>query len=126
MRAYDVGATSVTLGVNRKWLDNVLSHHRVPGVLQERQGISRRVTPAGLLRLEVSAILSRTMSIPIGQALELAGHLIAANGSETPVAGAPSIRIAADIDAIVRELEDRLGRAVEMSPSPKRGRPRRK
>ena len=57
MRAYTVAASAFTLGVNTKWLDNVLSHHRVDGVFQQRQGISRRLTPAALLTLEIAARL---------------------------------------------------------------------
>ena len=126
MRAYTVATTAVTIGVTRKWVDNVLSHHMVLGVLQERQGIVRRVTPTGLMTLEISASLVRAMNIPIAQALEIAAHLIAMKGTEFQIPGALAIRISADIDAIGDELNVRLERAIEISPTPKRGRPRRK
>ena len=126
MRAYTVATTAVTLGVSRKWVDNVLSHHRVPGVLQQKQGIARRVTPAGLLALEIGASLGRALAIPIAQALEIATQLIEAKGGVIQLPSAPSIRFIADVEAITGELNTRLERAVEMTPNPRRGRPRRK
>lgn len=126
MRAYTVTATAVTLGVSRKWLDNVLSHHRVAGVLQERQGIARQVTPAALLTLEIAVRLGRALAIPLAPALEIATHLIQTKGGEIEPSIASSIRVIADIEAITGELNARLERAVEMSPNPRRGRPRRK
>jgi hypothetical protein len=126
MRAYTVAATAVTLGVTKKWVDNVLSHHRVPGVLQERQGIVRRVTPAGLLTLEIAASLVRALNLPIAQALETAVRLIAARGTEIQLRAALSIQISADVETITHELNTRLEKAIEISPTPRRGRPRRK
>jgi hypothetical protein len=58
-------------GRNRKWVDNVLSHHRVAGVHQARQGILRRVTPAGLLNLEIALSLGRVLGVPIARALDI-------------------------------------------------------
>jgi hypothetical protein len=126
MRAYTVAASAFTLGVNTKWLDNVLSLHRVKGVFQQRQGISRRLTPAALLTIEIAARLGRAFAIPLGPALEIAAGLIEAGGKGIEIPEALAIRISADIDVIARELNDRLERAVEISPTPKRGRPRRK
>ena len=124
MRAYTITATAVTLGVTRKWVDNVLSHHRVEGVLHEKQGIQRQVTPIGLLTLEIALELGRLMNVPIGQALEMSNRLIEARGGE--VAFGPSLRLRADVETISRQLNYRLERALEMTPIPKRGRPRRK
>jgi len=114
------------LGVGTKWLDNVLSHHRVVGVFQERQGISRRLTPAALLTLEIATQLGRAFAIPMGPALEIATHVIQTKGEGIEIPEVPSIRIAVDVDVIARELNVRLERAVEISPTPRRGRPRRK
>jgi len=124
VRAYTVTATAVTLGVTRKWIDNVLSHHRVEGVLREKQGIQRQVTPIGLLTLEIALGLGRSMNVPIGRALEMSNRLIAARGGE--VAFGSSLELRADIESISRQLNYRLERALEMTPIPKRGRPRYK
>ena len=124
MRAYTIAATAVTLGVTRKWIDNVLSHHRVEGVLHAKQGIQRQVTPIGLLTLEIALGLGRSMNVPIGRALEMSNRLIAAKGGE--VAFAPSLTLQADVESVSRQLDDRLEHALEITPIPRRGRPRYK
>lgn len=126
MRAYTVAATAVALGVSSKWVDNVLSHHQVPGVQQARQGVTRRVTPAALLTLDIALRLVRALRLPLPQALETARHLIDAREGAIPLSGTASIQIRADVDTLTRDLNARLERAVEMSPTPLRGRPRRK
>ena len=124
MRAYTVAATAVALGVSSKWVDNVLSHHQVPGVHQARQGIARRVTPAALLILDIALGLVRSLGLPLPQALDTARRLIDAKGSGITLSGAASIQIRADMAALTDDLNVRLERAVEMSPIPRRGRPR--
>ncbi len=126
MRAYTVAATAVALGVNSKWVDNVLSHHHVPGVHQARQGIARRVTPVALLVLDVTLRLVRSLRIPLPQALEIARRLVDAGEGGIALSGAASIQIRADVGSLTNDLNGRLERAVEMSPTPRRGRPRRK
>ncbi len=126
MRAYTVTATAVALGVSSKWVDNVLSHHRVPGVHQARQGIARRVTPAALLVLDITLRLVRSLGVPLPQALETAQRLVDAREGRIPLPGAASIQIRADMETLTNDLNGRLERAVEMSPTPRRGRPRRK
>lgn len=126
MRAYTVAAIAVTLGVSKKWVDNVLSHHRVNGVHQARQGILRRVTPPGLLTLEIALGLGRALGVPIAQALGISHDLVSARGGEIQLAGHPAITLRVDVDAIERALSTRLERALEMTPIPRRGRPRYK
>jgi len=126
MRAYTVAATAVTLGVSRKWVDNVLSHHRVNGVHQARQGILRRVTPTGLLNLEIALGLGRALGIPIARALDISNDLMVARGGEIQLSGPPSITLRVDVDTMERALNARLEHALEMTPIPRRGRPRYK
>jgi len=126
MRAYTVAATAVTLGVSRKWVDNVLSHHRVNGVHQARQGILRRVTPSGLLNLEIALGLGRVLGIPIARALDISNDLMAARGGEIQLSGPPLITLRVDVDTMERALNARLEHALEMTPIPRRGRPRYK
>ncbi len=123
MRAYTVAATAIALGVSKKWVDNVLSHHRIPGVLQKRQGITRRVTPEALLRLELVGILTTTLDIPILRALDLANRLISEEGRGIELPESPYVRFSADLPAVAAELDLRLEHALEISPSPRRGRP---
>lgn len=123
MPAYTIAATAVTLGVSRKWVDNVLSHHTVPGVLQTRQGVVRRVTPEGLLNLEVAIRLNRDLALPLGRALSAAAQLINAEGGEVALGPNPPLRIQIDLSVLKRGLNTRLERALEITPSPRRGRP---
>jgi hypothetical protein len=125
VRAYTVAATAIALGVSKKWVDNVLSHHRIPGVLQKRQGITRRVTPEALLRLELVGMLTTSLNIPIPRALDLANRVIREPGKGIDLPDLPHVQISADIGAIKVALETRLEQALEISPNPRRGRPGR-
>ena len=123
MPAYTIAAIAVTLGVSQKWVDNVLSHHTVPGVQQTRQGIVRRVTPEGLLNLEIAMRLSRDLALPIGRALGAAAQLIRAEGGEVPIGSDPALRMSIDLGLLKRGLGSRLEGALESTPTPRRGRP---
>jgi hypothetical protein len=125
VRAYTVATTAVALGVTAKWVDNVLSHHQVSGVYQERQGIARRVTPAALLVLDIALKLARSLGLTVPQALETAQRLVDADGGRITLPGVP-IQLGADVGALATDLNVRLERAVEVSPIRRRGRPRRK
>jgi hypothetical protein len=125
LRAYTVAATAIALGVSKKWVDNILSHHRIPGVLQKRQGITRRVTPEALLKLELVGVLTSTLGLPILRALDLASRLIKEQGKGIDLPESPHVRLSADIPAIAAELDLRLEHALEISPNPRRGRPGR-
>ena len=125
MRAYTVAAVAVTLKVPAKWIDNVLSHHNVPGVSQTRQGVSRKLTPQAVTTLEIALQLLRSISLPVARALEIA-HALAQSG-ETParVSLSSSVDIVVDVSAITVETSRRLADAVEIAPQPRRGRPPR-
>lgn len=119
-RAYTVGAVALALDVTAKWIDNVLSHHTLRGVAQERQGVSRKVNPEGLLQLALAIILIEDLEIPTSSALSLANTLNENGGSLKTPAG---ISIELDLAAIRARLETRLAQAVEIAPVPRRGRP---
>ena len=121
-RAYTVGTVALALDVPPKWLDNILSHHRIPGVVQERQGVSRKVTSDGFLHLAIAVRLMRELGIPAANALQLAGTLVESGGiHRTP----SDLSVSLDVTRLRGELETRLAQAVEIAPVPKRGRPRR-
>lgn len=75
VRGYTVAAAAVTLGTSTKWIDNVLSHHKITGVTQTRQGIARKLSPHAVLILEISLELGRVLSVPLPRALALAEEL---------------------------------------------------
>ena len=111
---------ALALGTSTKWLDNVLSHHRVAGVVQERQGISRKLTVDGSLVLALSITLIQDLSLPTPRALKIAEEMAANDGRYQSPQG---LNLALDLSAFRTELLLRLEHAVEIAPIPKRGRP---
>ncbi len=123
MRAYTIAATSLALGVTPKWLDNTLSHHRIPGVTQTRQGISRRLNSAAILILEIAIMLCRSLGAPLSVAL-LVAERVSTERSKT-LELESGLTLSVDIAEIEQNLSARLANAVEVAPAPRRGRPPR-
>jgi len=121
-RAYTIATAALALGTSVKWLDNVLSHNRVSGVAQERQGISRRLTVEGLLVLALVVLLIQELGLPTPRAIVLAEDLAKNEGRYMAQQG---LNIALDLPSFRIRLLERLENAVEIAPVPKRGRPRR-
>ena len=121
MRAYTVATVAVALGVGAKWIDNILSHHAIPGVTQSRQGVARRLTGEAVSVLEITLRLTRTFGIPVRKALDVAADLV--RHPERPKE-AEGLEIRIDVDSVRAQLDVRLAEAVEFSPVPRRGRPR--
>jgi len=122
MRAYTVATTAVTLRVPPKWLDNVLSQNEIGGVIKRRQGIARRLTPQAVITLDLALRLTRAFHMAIPVALSLARQLREKND----VDAGEGFRISIDLQSLEAEVMERLADAVEITPSPPRGRPRRK
>ncbi len=121
-RAYTIATAALALGTSVKWLDNVLSHNRVSGVAQERQGISRRLTVEGLLVLALVVLLIQELGLPTPRAIVLAEDLAKNEGRYMAQQG---LNIALDLPSFRIRLLERLENAVEIAPVPKRGRPPR-
>ena len=122
MRAYTVATAAVALGVGAKWVDNVLSHHALPGVTQSRQGVARRLTVEAVGVLEIALRLTRAFGIPVRRALALAEGFVIDSPQISKEFDGLEIRV--DLRAIHSELAVRLSEAVEFAPTPRRGRPR--
>lgn len=121
MRAYTVATTAVALNVPGKWVDNVLSHHHVPGVSNSRQGVSRKLTYRAILALEIALRIARTLSTTLPRSLDLAESLLANRDSRLSLGDGLSLTI--DLSKLEPELAARLDHAVEVTPLPRRGRP---
>ncbi len=119
-RAYTIATGALTIGTSVKWLDNVLSHNRVSGVAQERQGVARRLTVDGLVVLALAVLLIRELGLPTSKALALADRVANNEGRYMVPQG---LTLALDLTLFRAELLKRLERAVEIAPVPKRGRP---
>ena len=119
-RAYTIATAALALGTSVKWLDNVLSHNRVSGVAQERQGISRRLTVEGLLVLALTVLLIQELGLPTPKAIVLAEDLVKNEGRYMAQQG---LTVALDLPSFRIRLLENLENAVEIAPVPKRGRP---
>jgi hypothetical protein len=108
------------LGVSGKWIDNILSHHKVPGMRQERQGIARRLSVEGLLVLAVTTLLIDQLGLPTAKAIIAAEEIV--KGSGRYRAG-EELSIEIDLTVFQARLLEKLESAVEIAPIPRRGRP---
>ena len=122
-RAYTLATAALALQVPAKWLDNTLSHFRVQGVVQTRQGVPRRLSIESLTLIAITLGLIADLELPLAKALKLAERLAAASGKLTLEGGA---RIEVDLPVMTESLLQRLEHAVEVAPLPRRGRPPQK
>ena len=119
LRAYSSIVVANALGVGRRWLDGVVIHNRIEGVIRERQGVSRTITPAAVVTIAVALVLVDALHIAIGPALTLAVSLIRDGGEYAP---APGVSLRVDLPAIEQRVSARLTEAVESHPPARRGR----
>lgn len=123
-RSYDAAVAALTLDVPYKWIDNLLSRHRIPGVEQTTQGTTRRLSPAAIVRIRVIRILSEELGVPVARAVSLSG-LLASSPDWRASLGDGIGTLQVDRAAAERWVTRRLGDAVESAPRRVRGRPRR-
>ena len=119
-RAYTVTTAALALEVPAKWVDNILSHHTVPGVDQHRQGVSRKLSIDGLLVLALTTFLIQELGAPASKAIDMAEILLRNEGHYESPRG---LSLILDLSAFQTNLLERLENAVEMAPVPRRGRP---
>ena len=146
-RAYDVAVSALALGVERKWLDNLISQHRIPGTEHMARGITRRLALRALVTAAIVRDLNQGLGVSVARAVELAAEVLHGGASEGRTAGgtdvgrlqstdgvrAPaviaisdSLTLAIDTGAIEREIEHRLIVVMETVVPKRRGRPSRK
>ena len=119
-RAYTVATAALAIQVPPKWVDNILSHHTIQGVAQQRQGVSRKLGIEGLLVLALTAFLIRELGTPVPKAIEIADVLVSSEGNYRSPRG---FSVLLDLSTFRAVLLERLENAVEMAPAPRRGRP---
>jgi len=122
-RSYDVAVTALTVDAPLKWIDNLLSHHEVPGCSGSRQGIERRVSDHGVLCIAVIRLLNAELRIPLAHAVQIVAEGYDGRGLgelRTP----SGIRIQLPLADIEHTLHARLLDALQSAPPRRRGRPR--
>lgn len=120
LRSYDVRTVALTVGADAKWVDNLLSHHRVPGCASERQGVQRQITDDGLLAIAIIRILNQELEIPLARATRLVTDGALSNGVVRTPSG---IRVEVPVAILAQALRGQLLDALEAAPRVRRGRP---
>jgi hypothetical protein len=121
MPLYNTITAAAALGVTPKWLDNILSHNEMDGVQRSSQGISRRLSLSAITTLSLAKELIDSLHISTSAALNIAARL--AEDSAGDLILSPRLRVIIRTDLIKTDVLTRLTRAVESSPTPRRGRP---
>jgi hypothetical protein len=119
-RSYTIATAALALGTSSKWVDNILSHHQVLGVIQERQGIARKLTIEALVTLGLIVTLIQDLGLSVPNAIKIAEEIARNEGRFRSAQG---LTIEIDLAGFRTQLLNELDRAVEIAPVPKRGRP---
>ena len=126
MPSYCVRAVAIALDAPFKWVDNVLSHHFVPGVTRNARGVERQVGDAGMLVLAMTRYLAVELGVPLALGTRIA-TAIASDSSGTEIVHRHSLPsgvvLEVPVAATVRRMRDRLVDASEAVAHIKRGRP---
>ena len=131
MPLYNTATVAAALGVPPKWLDNLLSHNKIDGVSGGRQGVQRRLSADAVRVVALAKELIEHAALSAPAAVGIAAILVADTitdgriASRQPVRLSPSVWIELDVGALEREISAGLAHAVEVTPHPRRGRPRR-
>ena len=131
MPLYNTATVAAAIGASPKWLDNLLSHNKIDGVSGGRQGVGRRLSADAvrIVALTKELIEHAALSAPaaVGIAATIVGET-SPDGRAAPtnrVRLSPSIWLELDVSALEREISVGLAHAIEVTPRPPRGRPRR-
>jgi hypothetical protein len=119
-RAYTVATAALAIGVPIKWVDNILSHNKLIGIRQQRQGIARHLGIEGLVVLALTALLIDQLGLPTTKAISVATEIMKGSGRYVRE---PGLSIEIDLASFQADLLQRLENAVEIAPVPRRGRP---
>ena len=121
-RSYDVAAAAFIAGAPAKWVDNLLSRHRIVGVEQHRQGVTRRVPLDAIVVITTVWILVRELELSVSAAVALAHRLTTAEDGRL-TCGEGTVTVTVDRESLRAFVHARLADAVESAPRRRRGRP---
>lgn len=121
-RNYHVDIAAFAANVDRKWIDNLLSHFNIPGVESAKRGVARRLSLDAIRTVVLVRALSVETGLSVDRALAAAARLLAAADGRT---GGESSWITLRIDRVAfeAEVDRRLAAAVEAVVPRRRGRP---
>jgi hypothetical protein len=126
-RTYSAIAVALATGVQRKWLDNLLSRYQLSGVTRSRQGVERRITAGALLTIEAIRILNLELGISVERAVAVAGASVnqLASNQQMIYATPSGLELTFPVVEIERRLRERMMAALESMAHSPRGRPPR-
>lgn len=121
-RSYHIEVAQHAVGVDKKWVDNLLSHFEVPGVERARQGVARRISSRGIYHIALIHRLNRELGISVSSALSLATRLLASHAGRVRVG--LWLELEVELPAMQHSLDRLIEEASEISAPARRGRPR--
>ena len=119
-RFYHVDIARHASGADGKWIDNLLSHFTVPGVVGGRQGTPRRITESGVCHIVLIWRLYRALGVRCSDSVSLAIRLLDGVAAIELVRG---VELTLDRPAFEREVARLVEQAVEAVVPARRGRP---
>lgn len=131
MPLYNTATVAAAIGASPKWLDNLLSHNKIEGVIGGRQGVGRRLSADAVRIVALTKELIEHSALSTPAAVGIAATIVGGtspDGRTAPgnrVRLSPSVWLELDVSALEREISAGLAHAIEVTPRPPRGRPRR-
>src|SRR4051812_37687149 len=107
-RSYDAKTIALAIKVPFKWVDNLLSHHQLPGVSTGHQGLQRRINDEGVIAIELVRMLASDLGVGLARAVELTRSVLSERAAESRVLVAPDLLIVVSRDVIERRLHAQL------------------
>jgi len=123
-RRYSIAVVALAADAPPKWVDNLLSQHRLPGIRSERRGVAREIDEAGALAIMVTRRLHADLEMTVARAVDCARQVIESRESPSQIRLGHGISIVIDIPALERQLRHAIVAAMEGFVQPRRGRPR--
>ncbi|MEO8336568.1 MAG: hypothetical protein ABI664_16425 [bacterium] len=124
MRSYDVAVASLAINAAIKWTDNLISQHTIPDVVSARRGVARRISYRGLVRIALIRKLHTLLGTSVADGVRIAALLLDSDAHGVHESG--HLTLIVDLEALERELDQRLANALESAPALRRGRPPRR
>lgn len=121
MPSYDVPTAAFVVGAPVKWVDNLASHHALPGVESNKRGVRREFSFDAIVLLRVVRTLTDDLNVPARRAVEIAPAILQDGTGQVTLQSGTTLRV--DLDAITRQVRQRLLEAAESVPRIRRGRP---
>jgi len=105
-------------------LDNLLSHHAIPGVTGGKQGVSREIAAEGLLAIELVRALVHDFGLPVSRAAALVAQAApSADSAELVMTSSSGLRVSLSLSQAEARIRARMIDAIEATAQVRRGRP---